>query len=188
VIKGATEEEAVLCTGDKTFALKLVETTNLLLLLPPQQVGHTCATQRAHVQSACAEWLHANSICRTNQPPTLYCAGTGRGFCSHPQPAYARSASSICSQGIRSQHAAARVVLLLCCQIVQAALPRPKCQLPIASWQQGTTSTDSSPLSICALCAGRSADATPVRDVGLQTQLQKVGPPAKSCSSQLLVN
>lgn len=38
VIKGATQEDAVLCTSDKTFALKLVETTNTLLLLPPQEV------------------------------------------------------------------------------------------------------------------------------------------------------
>lgn len=38
VIKGATHEDAVLCTSDKTFALKLVETTNTLLLLPPQEV------------------------------------------------------------------------------------------------------------------------------------------------------
>lgn len=36
VIKGATQEDAVLCTSDKTFALKVVETTNTLLLLPPQ--------------------------------------------------------------------------------------------------------------------------------------------------------
>jgi hypothetical protein len=38
VIKGASEDDAVLCTSDKTFALKHVETTNALLLLPPQQV------------------------------------------------------------------------------------------------------------------------------------------------------
>jgi hypothetical protein len=48
VIKGAVDEEAVLCTQDKTFALKLVETTNLLLLLPPQEVrakGHLGAVR-----------------------------------------------------------------------------------------------------------------------------------------------
>lgn len=28
----------MLCTSDKTFALKLVETTNTLLLMPPQEV------------------------------------------------------------------------------------------------------------------------------------------------------
>lgn len=38
VIKGAPDEDAVMCTEDKTFALKLVETTNLQLLLPPQEV------------------------------------------------------------------------------------------------------------------------------------------------------
>lgn len=39
MIKGGQAEEAVLCTRDKTFALKLVETTNTLLLLPQQEVG-----------------------------------------------------------------------------------------------------------------------------------------------------
>jgi sister chromatid cohesion protein DCC1 len=39
VIKGSLDEEAVLCTRDKTYALKLVETTNSLLLLPPAEVG-----------------------------------------------------------------------------------------------------------------------------------------------------
>ena len=39
VIKGAPNEDAVLCTGTATFALKHVETTNALLLLPPDEVG-----------------------------------------------------------------------------------------------------------------------------------------------------
>lgn len=37
VIKGGEEEEAVLCTSKKTFAMKLVETTNLQLLVRPTQ-------------------------------------------------------------------------------------------------------------------------------------------------------
>lgn len=32
-IKGRDDEEAVLCTASNTFALKLVETTNTLLLI-----------------------------------------------------------------------------------------------------------------------------------------------------------
>jgi len=39
VIKGGDSEEAVLCTADKTFALKYVETTNTLLLVPPVAAG-----------------------------------------------------------------------------------------------------------------------------------------------------
>jgi hypothetical protein len=39
VIKGGAGDDAVLCTNDKTYALKYVETTNLLLLLPPDEVG-----------------------------------------------------------------------------------------------------------------------------------------------------
>lgn len=35
-IKGGADEDAVLCTRDKTYALKYVETTNMLLLLPPE--------------------------------------------------------------------------------------------------------------------------------------------------------
>ena len=38
VIKGAANAEAVLCTEQHTYALKIVETTNSLLLIPPDQV------------------------------------------------------------------------------------------------------------------------------------------------------
>jgi hypothetical protein len=38
VIKGGHGDDAVLCTVDKTFALKYVETTNALLLVPPDAV------------------------------------------------------------------------------------------------------------------------------------------------------
>jgi hypothetical protein len=38
VIKGGTGDGAVLCTKDATYALKYVETTNTLLLLPPGEV------------------------------------------------------------------------------------------------------------------------------------------------------
>jgi sister chromatid cohesion protein DCC1 len=38
LIKGDKGDDAVLCTSNKTYALKLVETTNSLLLLPPQEV------------------------------------------------------------------------------------------------------------------------------------------------------
>ncbi|WIA31014.1 hypothetical protein OEZ86_001054 [Tetradesmus obliquus] len=37
LIKGDKGDDAVLCTSNKTYALKLVETTNSLLLLPPQE-------------------------------------------------------------------------------------------------------------------------------------------------------
>ncbi|KAF6256903.1 sister chromatid cohesion protein Dcc1 [Scenedesmus sp. NREL 46B-D3] len=37
LIKGGKGDDAVLCTSSKTYALKLVETTNSLLLLPPQE-------------------------------------------------------------------------------------------------------------------------------------------------------
>ena len=39
VVKGAADAEAVLCTGSRTYALKIVETTNSLLLVPPVQVA-----------------------------------------------------------------------------------------------------------------------------------------------------
>ena len=38
-LKGAPGEEAVLCSGSKTFAVKTVETTNLLLLVPEEQTA-----------------------------------------------------------------------------------------------------------------------------------------------------
>ena len=38
VIKGAADAEAVLCSATRTYALKIVETTNSLLLVPPVQV------------------------------------------------------------------------------------------------------------------------------------------------------
>ena len=38
VIKGEPAAEAVLCSEDRTYALKIVETTNSLLLVPPAQV------------------------------------------------------------------------------------------------------------------------------------------------------
>lgn len=37
-IKGQPHEDAVLCTSSATYALKHVETTNALLLIPPQHV------------------------------------------------------------------------------------------------------------------------------------------------------
>lgn len=52
LIKGGKGDDAVLCTSSKTYALKLVETTNSLLLLPPQEVrwfslaiSHACTWQ-----------------------------------------------------------------------------------------------------------------------------------------------
>ncbi len=38
VIKGEPSAEAVLCTAQSTYAVKIVETTNSLLLVPPAQV------------------------------------------------------------------------------------------------------------------------------------------------------
>ncbi|KAG1668136.1 hypothetical protein FOA52_005128 [Chlamydomonas sp. UWO 241] len=35
VLKGGANDEAVLCTSSKTFAVKLVETTNLQMLVDP---------------------------------------------------------------------------------------------------------------------------------------------------------
>lgn len=49
VIKGAANAEAVLCTDHHTYALKIVETTNSLLLIPPDQV-----TDPAHASSVCS--------------------------------------------------------------------------------------------------------------------------------------
>ncbi|GBF89216.1 sister chromatid cohesion DCC1 [Raphidocelis subcapitata] len=39
VVKGGPGDDAVLCTGDRTYALKYVETTNTLLMLPPDAAG-----------------------------------------------------------------------------------------------------------------------------------------------------
>ena len=51
VIKGEAAAEAVLCSENRTYALKIVETTNSLLLVPPTQV------KRQHY--ACKNDLHA---------------------------------------------------------------------------------------------------------------------------------
>lgn len=41
VLKGQPDEELVMCTCNKTYALKHVETSNALLLVPPRKVsGH----------------------------------------------------------------------------------------------------------------------------------------------------
>lgn len=42
VVKGGQGDDAVLCTQDKTYALKYVETTNTLLLLPPDEARLEC--------------------------------------------------------------------------------------------------------------------------------------------------
>ncbi|KXZ53306.1 hypothetical protein GPECTOR_7g1200 [Gonium pectorale] len=39
VVKGAEDEEAVLCTSQRTYAMKLVETTNLQLLVRPSETA-----------------------------------------------------------------------------------------------------------------------------------------------------
>ncbi len=49
-IKGDPDREAVLVTDSKTYALKFVETSNLQLLLPPDQV---CIAAQRTVTSAC---------------------------------------------------------------------------------------------------------------------------------------
>lgn len=51
VIKGEPDAEAVLCTARRTYALKIVETTNSLLLVPPVQV---------HMHVLCCIW----QVCR----------------------------------------------------------------------------------------------------------------------------
>lgn len=66
----------MLCTSDKTFALKLVETTNTLLLLPPQQVWVTPLVMR---KQSCWQQSHqpssaqqcGNVIHRTYNNPTI---------------------------------------------------------------------------------------------------------------------
>ncbi|MEW5314184.1 MAG: hypothetical protein WDW38_005699 [Sanguina aurantia] len=57
-IKGSEHEEAVLCTATKTFALKYVETTNLQLLVEPEELSKSdvvppvvvSATTKAHIE------------------------------------------------------------------------------------------------------------------------------------------
>lgn len=44
VIKGEADAEAVLCTDQHTYALKIVETTNSLLLVPPNEVSGSSFT------------------------------------------------------------------------------------------------------------------------------------------------
>jgi hypothetical protein len=47
VLKGQPDEELVMCTCNKTYALKHVETSNALLLVPPRKVsGHLLVQQR----------------------------------------------------------------------------------------------------------------------------------------------
>ena len=56
-IKGGAGDDAVLCTDSSTFALKLVETTNTLLLLPPDAAGDAdfeCAPSPAPPADAAA--------------------------------------------------------------------------------------------------------------------------------------
>ncbi len=65
VIKGREDEEAVLCTSRRTYAMKLVETTNLQLLVQPQEEAgqqHKGQQQVGRVYVAavgsCADALH----------------------------------------------------------------------------------------------------------------------------------
>jgi sister chromatid cohesion protein DCC1 len=55
VIKGGRDEEAVLCTASKTYALKQVETSNTLLLVPPP----VRAAGRGNVRCA----VRARAVC-----------------------------------------------------------------------------------------------------------------------------
>jgi sister chromatid cohesion protein DCC1 len=58
VIKGGRDEEAVLCTATKTYALKQVETSNTLLLVPPPVRARGKAMLRAAMACAArAAWL-----------------------------------------------------------------------------------------------------------------------------------
>jgi hypothetical protein len=53
VIKGGEQDDLVMCTHDTTYALKYVETTNLLLMMPPDEV------RAAQGQPAgCGAFLH----------------------------------------------------------------------------------------------------------------------------------
>jgi len=100
VIKGAGQEDAVLCTSNKTFALKLVETTNTLLLLPPQQVCRqtTCTGPCSvsitvgillQLSFGCRTWmkiLQPFPVCRlqvSGTPPPAPCRGTWMFCCLH---------------------------------------------------------------------------------------------------------
>lgn len=75
VIKGSEGDEAVLCTGSLTYALKYVETTNLQLLVDPSaEVGCN--------QEMCLEW--ACSWHRQQpraQHDTLFHATAQQGTC-----------------------------------------------------------------------------------------------------------
>lgn len=48
VIKGGADDDAVLCTKSKTYAIKQAETSNTLLLIPGRQVGETALRREAH--------------------------------------------------------------------------------------------------------------------------------------------
>jgi len=57
VVKGAPEEEAVLCTKERSYAVKAVQTSNTLLLVPPPATASPAAPS-AVVEAACACTSH----------------------------------------------------------------------------------------------------------------------------------
>ena len=54
VLRGDRDDNAVLCTNDKTFELKVAETSNTLLLTPslsdPTRAGNSCLLVSARVE------------------------------------------------------------------------------------------------------------------------------------------
>lgn len=189
VIKGATDEDAVLCTNDKTFALKLVETTNTLLLLPPQQVCNrpqigaaVASSPPAHhtkpsytlckccaVQELDEDFAAIPSMPTPGQQPWLQPRG-GRGRQKHQAGGgghHCRSSTTVfVFQAKYSSCSPTHVVTSHQQQLIS----------PVVF---GSTIQLHTHLFVCFLAslpsAGRGADASAVRDVGLQTQLQKVG-------------
>jgi hypothetical protein len=76
VFKGGDKEEAVLCTQQATYAVKLVETSNSLLLVPPARARGSRSRSRMLTLACHAE--RRGAACRS----AVRAAGCGGGKCA----------------------------------------------------------------------------------------------------------
>lgn len=61
-IKGAADQEAVLCTEKATFAIKLVETTNVLYMVPGSDASNNDAHGKLCVKATAAAHLELTQM------------------------------------------------------------------------------------------------------------------------------
>jgi hypothetical protein len=199
-MKGDALDEAVLCTSDSTYALKCVDTTNLLLLVPPKQVGLTGLRQLLGL--LLGQWLlHPSCVFELHGVGLVPQDGDSMDILPSPTPgvkrtptAAARRAAAMARTGIETHLAAERLVTLhlwltglMIFRRTQpfSTMPVPLHDHPVRSAESSSPAAHQhcgllgllshTPPSPCHLPITEAPDTRNPADIGLQTQLQKVG-------------